>query len=52
MEMDELFIRAKEGYEKVLNLLKQQRKLDYYVILGVKRNANNKEINRAYRCNL
>lgn len=50
--MDESFSRAKEGFKKVLNLKKQPRKQDYYAILGVKRNADVKEINRAYRYNL
>ncbi len=50
--MDESFIRAVDGLKKVLKLQKQGRKQDYYDILGVKKTANTKEINKAYRYNL
>ncbi|KAK0400625.1 hypothetical protein QR680_015354 [Steinernema hermaphroditum] len=41
--------RAKEGLNKAQRLLKQSKKKDYYKILGVKRNANKREIMKAYR---
>ncbi|TKR72459.1 hypothetical protein L596_019898 [Steinernema carpocapsae] len=41
--------RAKEGLQKAQRLLKQSKKKDYYKILGVKRNANKREIMKAYR---
>lgn len=41
--------RAKEGLQRAQNLLKQSKKRDYYKILGVRRNANKKEIMKAYR---
>ncbi|XP_008326486.1 dnaJ homolog subfamily C [Cynoglossus semilaevis] len=39
----------KEGLEKAQRLLKQSQRRDYYKILGVKRNAQKKEIIKAYR---
>ncbi|XP_010771879.1 dnaJ homolog subfamily C [Notothenia coriiceps] len=41
--------QIKEGLEKAQRLLKQSHKRDYYKILGVKRNAQKKEITKAYR---
>uniref|UniRef100_A0A3P8ZFV9 DnaJ homolog subfamily C member 3 n=1 Tax=Esox lucius TaxID=8010 RepID=A0A3P8ZFV9_ESOLU len=41
--------QIKEGLEKAQRLLKQSQKRDYYKILGVKRNAQKKEIVKAYR---
>lgn len=41
--------RAKEGFSRVQKLKKQSKKRDYYKILGVGRNAQKKEIVRAYR---
>ncbi|GMT33095.1 hypothetical protein PFISCL1PPCAC_24392 [Pristionchus fissidentatus] len=41
--------RAKEGLEKAERQKKQAGKRDYYKILGVKRNANKREITKAYR---
>lgn len=41
--------QVKDGLHRAQNLLKQSQKRDYYKILGVKRNANKKEINKAYR---
>lgn len=41
--------RAREGIEKIKRLQKQAKKRDYYKILGVKRGADEGEINRAYR---
>lgn len=41
--------RAREGVEKMKKLQKQAKKRDYYKILGVKRGADEGEINRAYR---
>ncbi|MBN3307650.1 DNJC3 protein, partial [Amia calva] len=38
-----------EGLERAQRLLKQSQKRDYYKILGVKRNAQKKEIIKAYR---
>lgn len=47
--LHEDFQRAKEGEHEALKRLKQSEKRDYYKILGVKRNANKKEIVKAYR---
>ncbi|KAI6173247.1 Tetratricopeptide repeat protein [Aphelenchoides besseyi] len=41
--------KAKEGLNKAQKLLKQSQKKDYYKILGVRRNANKREIMKAYR---
>lgn len=41
--------RPKDGYNKAERLKKQSQKRDYYKILGVSRNANKKDIMRAYR---
>ncbi|KAI1899010.1 hypothetical protein AGOR_G00078280 [Albula goreensis] len=41
--------QIKEGLERAQRLLKQSQKKDYYKILGVKRNAQKKEIVKAYR---
>jgi DnaJ family protein C protein 3 len=41
--------RAREGIERMKKMQKQAKKRDYYKILGVKRNAGESEINRAYR---
>ena len=49
LEIDENFQRAQEGLQKAQAREKQAKKRDYYKILGVKRNARKKEINKAYR---
>lgn len=49
LEKDEGFSRAKEGIAKAQKLQKQAGKRDYYKILGVKRSASKKEINKAYK---
>lgn len=41
--------RTQECLEKINKLIKQSKKRDYYKILGVKRNARNKDIIKAYR---
>ncbi|KAG7463757.1 hypothetical protein MATL_G00180030 [Megalops atlanticus] len=41
--------QIKEGLERAQRLRKQSQKRDYYKILGVKRNAQKKEIIKAYR---
>ncbi|XP_013387909.1 dnaJ homolog subfamily C member 3 [Lingula anatina] len=41
--------RAQEGQQRAQKLLKNSQKRDYYKILGVKRNANKRAINKAYR---
>uniref|UniRef100_A0A914BUA5 J domain-containing protein n=1 Tax=Acrobeloides nanus TaxID=290746 RepID=A0A914BUA5_9BILA len=41
--------RAKEGLNLAQKLQKQASKKDYYKILGVRRNANKREIMKAYR---
>lgn len=50
LDLDEDFQRAKEGMQTAQKRQKQASKRDYYKILGVKRNAGKKEINKAYRC--
>lgn len=40
--------KAKEGLARAQKLLKQSKKRDYYKILGVRRNANKREIKKAY----
>jgi len=49
LEKDESFSRAKEGMAKAQKLQKQAGKRDYYKILGVKRSATKKEIQKAYK---
>jgi len=49
LDKDEGFQRAKEGLAKAQKLQKQAKKRDYYKILGVKRTASKKEINKAYK---
>lgn len=49
LELDEDFGRAKEGLGTAQKRQKQANKRDYYKILGVRRNAGKKEINKAYR---
>jgi DnaJ family protein C protein 3 len=49
LDMDENFGRAKEGMQTAQKRQKQAGKRDYYKILGVRRNAGKKEINKAYR---
>merc|ERR1719232_1600408 len=49
LELDEDFGRAKEGIATAQKRQKQASKRDYYKILGVRRNAGKKEINKAYR---
>merc|ERR1712038_208494 len=41
--------KVTEGLKRAEKLLKQSKKRDYYKILGVKRNASKKEINKAYK---
>lgn len=41
--------RAREGIEKMKRMQKQAKKRDYYKILGVKKGADESEINKAYR---
>ncbi|CAG2113633.1 unnamed protein product [Medioppia subpectinata] len=48
-QMDEHSSRAEEGIKRTQKLEKQSKKRDYYKILGVARNANKKEIAKAYR---
>ena len=47
--MDEGYQRAKEGLSKAQKKQKLKNKRDYYKILGVKKTATKKEINKAYR---
>lgn len=49
LDLDEGFHRAQEGLEKAQKRQKQANKRDYYKILGVKRGAGKKEINKVYR---
>lgn len=49
LEIDENFQRAKEGLETAQKRQKMASKRDYYKILGVKRNAGKREVNKAYR---
>ena len=49
LELDDNFGRAKEGLATAQKRQKQASKRDYYKILGLKRNAGKKEINKAYR---
>lgn len=49
LELSEELRRAREGVQRVEKLIKQAGKRDYYKILGVRRNANKREIMKAYR---
>ncbi|KAL4220081.1 DnaJ subfamily C member 3 [Mactra antiquata] len=49
MNIDQESRRAREGIERAQKLLKNSKKRDYYKILGVKRNAKKKTIEKAYR---
>merc|ERR1719195_1629821 len=49
LELDENFGRAKDGMATAQKRQKQASKRDYYKILGVRRNAGKKEINKSYR---
>lgn len=49
LEVDEYLQRAKEGIERAKKMQKQAEKRDYYKILGVKKQANKKDIVKAYR---
>ena len=49
LELDENFGPAKEGMATAQKRQKQASKRDYYKILGVRRNAGKREINKAYR---
>ena len=49
LEIEDQNHRAKEGLQRVQKLQKQAKKRDYYKILNVKKNANKKEIIKAYR---
>jgi len=49
LEKDEDLQRAKEGLARAQKLEKQASKRDYYKILGVKRSATKKDINKAYK---
>ena len=49
LDLDEAFQRAKEGLQTAQKRQKQASKRDYYKILGVRRNANKRAINKAYR---
>lgn len=49
LDIDGEFGRAKEGLGTAQKRQKQASKRDYYKILGVRRNANKKDINKAYR---
>ncbi|CAI4233306.1 unnamed protein product [Auanema sp. JU1783] len=48
-EVSEENKRANEGLDRAQKLKKQAGRRDYYKILGVKRNANKREITKAYR---
>jgi DnaJ family protein C protein 3 len=41
--------RAREGLERAKKLQKQTQRRDYYKILGVRRNANKRDVMKAYR---
>lgn len=49
LEIDENFRRAKDGVSRAQKLRKQRGQRDYYKILGVKKNADKREITKAYR---
>merc|ERR1711971_270921 len=49
LELDENYGPAKDGLATAQKRQKQASKRDYYKILGVRRNAGKKEINKAYR---
>ncbi|XP_078694396.1 dnaJ homolog subfamily C member 3-like isoform X2 [Branchiostoma floridae x Branchiostoma belcheri] len=48
-DIDNNLRHVAEGLERAKRLLKQSQKRDYYKILGVKRNARKREIEKAYR---
>merc|ERR1712212_1297279 len=48
-ELDENYGPAKDGLGTAQKRQKQASKRDYYKILGVRRNAGKKEINKSYR---
>lgn len=49
LELDENLGRAKDGLATAQKRQKQASKRDYYKILGLRRGAGKKEINKAYR---
>merc|ERR1712223_2204537 len=49
LELDENFNKAKEGLGTAQKRQKQASKRDYYKILGVRRNANKKDVKKAYK---
>merc|ERR1719219_2234600 len=49
LELDENFNKAKEGLDTAQKRQKQASKRDYYKILGVRRNANKKDVKKAYK---
>ena len=49
LEVDENFNKAKEGLDTAQKRQKQASKRDYYKILGVRRNANKKDVKKAYK---
>jgi len=49
LELDENYGPAKDGLGTAQKRQKQASKRDYYKILGVRRNAGKKEINKSYR---
>jgi DnaJ family protein C protein 3 len=49
LQLDEHYSRAKEGMQHAQKLQKRAERRDYYKILGVSRNANKKDIIKAYR---
>lgn len=48
MKLDENNRAAHEGKDKAQKLLKRSKEVDHYKVLGVKRDATNREIKRAY----
>ena len=48
-QIDENSSRATDGIKRTQKLQKQSKKRDYYKILGVPRNANKRDITKAYR---
>lgn len=49
LDRDEDLQRAKEGIQRAQKLQKQAKKRDYYKILGVRRSASKKEINKVWK---